>query len=493
VNATLKSKHEELETLRIRTRKILDEHKTHLPPEEIQALDLIRTRADALRTEIADETKLEAAQRDLADLDRYLDDPVRKIPHGSNGTDGERTRMARAGWEVKAGIIHKHTSLGTLVPMYPEDVVYGDIPDEVKRDPESYNFYQTTRASMADEYKSAYTRMLKMTMRYGSSALSMLSGPEQKALSEGTDTAGGFIVPPDIQAEVLARVPQTAVMRRYARVQPTNRDILRWPAVAPNAGTYSGIPGGSILSSGFVGSWAGETPAFTDTDLSWQAYDIPIKKVRVATKLSNDFVNDAAVNVLAFLAQNGGQNMALVEDLGFIQGLGTGLQPLGMLNVPGIPTTNVAGTTAHTISNTTSATGSVPLITTLAFSLPAQYAGGARWLMRRTIEGSIRNLVDGQGRPIWQAWATAGIEGDNPTQLLGMPVVHSDWMPADGVTNNMPLIVGDLSHYIIGQRTQITSVILRERFADSDQLGIILFERVGGGAYNQDAFRGGIV
>jgi HK97 family phage major capsid protein len=61
------------------------------------------------------------------------------------------------------------------------------------------------------------------------------------------------------------------------------------------------------------------------------------------------------------------------------------------------------------------------------------------------------------------------------------------------VANNMPLIVGDLSHYIIGQRTQITSVILRERFADSDQLGIILFERVGGGAYNFDAFRGGIV
>ena len=92
-----------------------------------------------------------------------------------------------------------------------------------------------------------------------------------------------------------------------------------------------------------------------------------------------------------------------------------------------------------------------------------------------------------------QAWAQAGLDADNPTQLLGMPVVHSDWMPADGVANNMPLIVGDLSHYIIGQRTQITSVILRERFADSDQLGIILFERVGGGAYNFDAFRGGIV
>ena len=66
-------------------------------------------------------------------------------------------------------------------------------------------------------------------------------------------------------------------------------------------------------------------------------------------------------------------------------------------------------------------------------------------------------------------------------------------MPADGAANNTPLIVGDFSNYIIGQRTQITSVVLRERFADSDQVGIILFERVGGAAYNFDAFRIGYV
>ncbi len=57
----------------------------------------------------------------------------------------------------------------------------------------------------------------------------------------------------------------------------------------------------------------------------------------------------------------------------------------------------------------------------------------------------------------------------------------------------MPLIIGDFQNYIIGQRTQITSLILRERFADTDQVGIILFERVGGGAYNTDAFRIGTV
>lgn len=506
MNATLKKKHEELEALRIRTRKILDEHKTMIPPEEMKALDAIKERADALRGEIEAETQLEQKRADLQDLERFLDDPVRKIPHGVEANDGGRKALSQAGWEIKSGIIYAPNSLeGTRykgydgewktvgkVAMYPDDVLFGDIPTD---DEKAADFYRKTRAVFNPEYKTVYSKYLRNCVKYRSEsmAFNMLDGREQKALSEGTDTAGGFIVPPDIQAEMLARLPQQAIMRQFARVQPTNRDTLKWPAVAPNAGTYNGISGGSILSSGFVGSWAGETPAFSDTDPSFESYDIAIKKIRCATKLSNDFVSDAAVNVLAWLAQNGAENMALVEDLGFIQGLGSALQPLGILNVPGILTTGVAGTTAHTISNTTSNTGSAPLLVTLAYSLPAQYTPRARWLMRRTVEGEIRGLVDANGRFLWPDFAQAGMTSGSPAALLGFPVTHSDWMPADGTSGNMPLILGDFSQYIIGQRTQITSVVLRERFADSDQVGIILFERVGGGAYNYDAFRIGTV
>ena len=64
--------------------------------------------------------------------------------------------------------------------------------------------------------------------------------------------------------------------------------------------------------------------------------------------------------------------------------------------------------------------------------------------------------------------------------------------PTDGTATSIPLIFGDFSGYIIGQRQQITSTVLRERFADTDQTGIILWERVGGNVWNPDAFRFGI-
>ena len=489
MNAALKTKHEDLEKIRVRARTIIAEHKTGgLPAEQELAVNTLLERAATLKAEIESETKLEQKKADLADLDRFLDNPVNRVPHGVNGDDSERKQLAQQGWEVKSGMVYKTTSLGTAVPMFNEEVLFGEISDEVKRDANTHNFYRSTRAAMSSEYKSAYSTLIKKTAQYGAAALSMMSGVEQKALSEGTDTAGGFIVPPDIQAEMLVRVAQMAIMRQFARVQPTNRDTLKWPAVTPNATSAS------IYSSGFVGGWAGETPAFSDTDASFESFEISIKKIRIATRLSNDFVSDAAVNILAFLASNGAENMALVEDNGFLTGLGSALQPLGLLNVSGISTTNVAGTTAHTISNTiASPTSSVSGINTLFYSLPPQYAPRARWIMRRSIEGSIRGLVDAQGRPVWFPYAQAGIANDAPTNLLGAPISNSDWMPADGTTGNTPLIIGDLSQYIIAQRTQITSVVLRERFADTDQVGIILFERVGGGAYNYDAFRIGVV
>ncbi len=76
---------------------------------------------------------------------------------------------------------------------------------------------------------------------------------------------------------------------------------------------------------------------------------------------------------------------------------------------------------------------------------------------------------------------------------MGYPIDNSDFMPNDGTDANAVILYGDLSAYIIGQRAQITSVVLRERFADTDQVGIILFERVGGAVWNPDAMRIGIV
>jgi HK97 family phage major capsid protein len=459
------------------------------PAEKREEWDRLLARAAELRTKIQDAEKLASQAKDLGEIGDFLSRPQYRIPRGvGEGSDETKSALQKAGWELKAEVggklvWHAPTSKG-LVAMYAAEVLDGPMPED---DPDAFNFFKSARAACQPGYRDAYMRYLHNIIKTRSEgmAFAMLSGAEQKALSEGSDTSGGFLVPPDVQAELLVRVAQVTVMRKYARVQTTSRDKLTWPRVQPHATQ------GSIFSSGFVGSWAGETPAFSDTDPLFGTFDIAIKKIRVVTKLSNDFVSDAAINVLAWLAQNGAENMALVEDQGFIVGDGSALQPKGILNA-GATTVDVEGSTANTISNTTAAAGSAPKLIDLVYALPSQYAARATHLMCRSIEGKIRKLVDAQGRFHWPLTASGGF-GPTPRELMGYPIDNSEFVPNDGTDQNKVLVFGDLSQYIIAQRAQVTTAILRERFADTDQIGIVLFERVGGDLWNTDAIRVGVV
>lgn len=459
----------------------LEEGKT-LSPERLSERDRLHSRALKLRDEI-EEDKAADRKKDFADLSNFLNEPQRRTPHPVNDDDESKKLLSRMGWDVKSGIIMAPTSLGKLVEMFDEEVLFGDLPSE---DPDAARYFKSMRATFQPLYRSAYTKWLRNATRYRSEAMAFqsLSADEQKALSEGTDTAGGFLVPPDVQAEILVRLPQSSVMSRLGRSVTTSRDKLVWPRVQAKT------TDGSIYSSGFVGGWVGETPAFSDTDASFGTFEIGIKKARVATKLGNDFLADAASNVLAFLAQNGAENMGLVLDKGFIAGLGTPLEPLGILE-SGISTVDVEGSADNTFSNNATeaaaGTGSAPKMITLVYTLPSQYANGAQWLMARLTEGAVRKFEDGNGRPLWPAMAGSGL-APAPRELLGYPVNNSEFMPAIGADAKVVLF-GDFSAYIIAQRAQITTVVLRERFADTDQTGVILFSRVGGALWNEDALR----
>ena len=486
MSAATEVKRREIESLVNDAKTILEQHKGGLSGEQKTRLMALKATIEQKRAEVEAEEQEAELKAGFAQADDWLNKPQRRLPHGVNGDDDDRKALERQGWEFKGGLAYAPSSSGKTVEMFGENVILGPIDQE---NGDFARFQKTTRHAMSDGYRQAYVKFWRELARSGGSeamALQKMSPSEQKALAEGTDVSGGFLVPPDTQAEVLARTAQTAVMRRLARVQTTNRDILRWPMVKANASS------GSIYSSGFVGDWAGETPAFSDTDPAFQMFDVPIKKIRVATKVSNDLVMDSAFNILSFLAVDGARNMALVEDNGFITGDGTALKPVGLLN-GGFTTFDVEGSTSNTISNTTSSAGSAPKIIAGIYLIPDQYVDGSVFLCSRTIEGKIAALVDANGRPFWSINAGSGF-GAPPRNIEGLPINNSSFMPSDGSDANKVMFVGNVMQaYVIGQRAQITTTVLRERFADTDQTGVILWERVGGAVWNVDAGRIGIV
>lgn len=454
------------------------------------------TKTMELKGQVATLESEDDERKQMAETSDWLSRPqYRQARHGEhvNADDDGRKALIGMGWECKNGVLYAPTSLGPQM-MYREDVLLGkNLPFG---DAKAMEFINKQRRGVQMDYKPMYANWVRNLAKFGdrAAARSELNPDEQKALSEGTDTEGGVLVPPDVTGEMLMRTGQRALMRRYAMIITTTRDEVKWFRLLPHPDSTLK----KIYSDGFIGGWDVEVPVFSDTDPGFGDFAIAIKKLRVATKLSNDFISDSIIDILTLLSTQGSKNMALTEDAGFFVGDGGPLQPYGLLNTPGVGTYDLEGTTSNTISNTSASAGSSPKLVQLIYQLISQYAERAQLVMRRNIEGKIRGLVDANGRFMWPLLENSGFgppsgQGRAPRSIMTYPVENTEWMPDEGTNLNKVIAYGDLGEYRIAQRASITTTVLRERFADTDQTGIILWERVGGALENEQAFIFGTV
>lgn len=340
------------------------------------------------------------------------------------------------------------------------------------------------------EYRHAFEHYVRNYAREDVDELS-----EFRTLSIVQDTNGGYTVPADYRAEIMARMPALSVILGLCSSIPTSRDLVRWPRLRPN--TNSGL--GSIYTSMFVGTMTGEVPATGTGNVEpvWGMFEIPVKRARSESRPSMDLAADTEFDLLSFLTKDGALNMALLRESQVIAGTGIGANCLGVTSMGAatateskIATTDISGTTADHISNTTSDRGSADKIFTLVYAVPHQY----RVLPDFTIcvnsqtEKEIRLLVDAQNRYIWTPGFAAA-----PNDLLGYPLRISEFMPSVGTDGNVVMAVGAWGQVTTPVRTNVTPQILLERFADTDQIGLVLRQRFGVGLGNTDAFRLGIV
>lgn len=474
---SLATLNEELAQLTAEREQLRKDNPGDVMPDEARARDaqiVDRVKRVTAQIEIEQQRERDAL---IDQTRRYMEDPHYQVPKAVNADDEGRKAILKAGWDVRSGMLYRQTSRGEVSYM-PEDVLFGPVPTN---DAVAANHFHQMRATFQPEYRKAFVNFVKAR-----GDRSVLSGTEQNALSEGIAEGGGYLVPADVAAEIMARRADASVMRSIASVRQTSRNVYQIPAVAPNAAK------GSVYSSGFVGGLVGETPSNTDNGPTFEQFEIGVRKYEAYTKVSNDLIADAASDVLAFLATDGGRNLGLVEDNYFINGNGTGLQPVGILNA-GVETADVEGTTSNEISNSTSNAGSAPKITALAYLLPAQYTASARWLMARGTKGKIHALVDADGRPWWQLSASAGGATGAPSELVGFPVSESPFMPVGGNDTNKVLVVGDFSAFIIADRAGLSVRVDDLNHIGTDETAIYIRSRSGSGLWNTDALRIGIV
>lgn len=289
------------------------------------------------------------------------------------------------------------------------------------------------------------------------------------AMSEGANSAGGYLAPTEWDRKVRQAQVATSPMRRLASVQVTT------------VAAFSSLWNDRAIGSG----WVGETAARPETTTpALQPLTFGHGEIYANPAITQRLVDDAQLDVEAWLASQVEAEFNVQEGIAFISGNGTN-KPYGLLQYvtggaaasvhPGgvIGSTTVAGTTAVTPDE----------LVDFSYSLTAPYRQNASWLMNSATAAKISKLKDGQGNYIWRESMIVGM----PSTLLGRPVEIDENMP-NMTTGNLPIAYGDFkAGYLINDRTGIR--VLRDPYTSKPYILFYVTKRVGGGVQDPTAIR----
>jgi HK97 family phage major capsid protein len=308
--------------------------------------------------------------------------------------------------------------------------------------------------------------------------LGSLTGYDQKALSEGTDTSGGFLVPEQVMTDLIRKQMTMAVIRSNASVMQIGRDVVSFPKV--NYGTAADDTGGNLYSTPMRPTATGEIPSSATvhlvTSVTWGKVTIPVQTVMASEIVYNDFLEDEMIDVGNFLSDAFGEFYALYEENQFINGNGINA-PMGILTqvdtVNG-PTSVVSGTTSSPYFLYTG-------IINLEAALPSQYEPNAKFLAKKGTYSQIRLITTATtNEPLWPISSQQGYLGTVPPSLLGYPILKSEFMPIANTASNFALLLGDLTAYQIVDRVGLSIQRLDELLADQNARKFVARKRFGG-------------
>lgn len=286
---------------------------------------------------------------------------------------------------------------------------------------------------------------------------------DQKTLQVGLNPDGGYLVPTARSARIIKKVWESSPLRALATIESIGTSELEIAYDLDEAGA----------------GWVGETQARPATSTPQVGVmKIPVHELYAKPRATQKFLEDASINVEAWLAEKVGDKFARVEASAFITGNGIN-KPRGILTYP--DGSGVRGTITQYPS--LSATGITPdALVKMPFLIKSAYLAGASWLMKRSSLMAVMLFKDGQGQYLWRPGLTAGA----PSSLLGYDVNMADDMPAVA-PGALPVAFGNWKQgYTVVDRLGITT--LRDPYSSKPFVEFYTRKRVGGDVTDFEAF-----
>lgn len=275
-----------------------------------------------------------------------------------------------------------------------------------------------------------------------------------KALSEGTDNAGGYFVPEEFVATVLDIAKDVGYLRKYGTVIKMGSDTLNIPKLTAKPSV----------------SWVSEGSAITTGQPTIGQVQLVAKKAGLIVPITRELFMDSKVDLQTLLGRIIAESLAEAEDNQGFAGDGTVFT--GVLNDPNVNVVSMPAT------KTGFADITADDLINLISAVPSTVAKKGAFVMHRSVLAQIKTLKDGNGSYLF-----------NPVDktIWGYPVYTSDVMPSmsDSAVDKKFIIFGDLSYLYLGDREQISVAVADQATVGTDNLfeknmlALRVIERVG--------------
>jgi HK97 family phage major capsid protein len=270
---------------------------------------------------------------------------------------------------------------------------------------------------------------------------------EKRAMSEGTATAGGHMVPTPLAARIIDKA------RSQARVIQAGASTVPMTAQTLKIARQTGDP---------TVSWHTENAAISDSGLTFDAVTFTAQTLPCLTVLSRELIEDAT-GVDDAIENAIAKAIGLEFDRVALYGTGTPPQPRGVVSTSGVTLTNHGGANGGSISNHDFLLDAFQVLRGGNFE-PNGVVSSPR------TETSIAKLKDTTNQPLAAPDAVRAVARYATTQV---PVNLTLGTSSD----TSDAFVGQWDELMLGVRTNLEIEFLRERYADNGQVAFLAWFR----------------
>jgi HK97 family phage major capsid protein len=268
-----------------------------------------------------------------------------------------------------------------------------------------------------------------------------------------TDNKGGYTIPEGFSNELAIAEKMWGGMEGVSRIiQTDSGNDIPWPATNDTSNVAYQVDEAADLNTSAVDVTFAKA-------LTLKAYKWSSGLVRI----SQEILEDSYFNMESILADLFGIRMGRGLNTAYTTGAGTD-------TISGV----VTGATNSGVSASGSAITYANLVN-LLHSVDPAYRMNARFMFNDATLAYLKKLVDGDIRPLWQPAITQGA----PDTILGYPYTINQDVASIGASAKS-MLFGDFKNYLIRKVRGDRFKILLERYAEYDQVAMVLLRRTDG-------------